>query len=130
MLAELPLSYTRLPAPALPISCLSSAPPVSLLCRRRNLRYWTIPMRLQDLKPPLLLTFVGLLVRPQLLNERLLLWIGGGGGCRVLEPDRHPVIPARLLGHVVGRSLNFHPQHAPALHLLFQQGVVILQEKV
>src|SRR6266705_4488592 len=59
----------------------------------------------KDLKPPLFLALVGVLIGPKLLDERIFLRVRRGGNSRVLEADRNPVIPPRIFSHMVGGSL-------------------------
>src|SRR5262249_5094857 len=95
-----------------------------------DVRHWHVPVRQQNLKPALLFAFVCFLVRPELFDERLLIWICSGCDRRVLELDRDSVIPARILCHVVCWRFNLHGQRASVLHKSLQQGIVVLKEEL
>src|ERR1035438_3645841 len=73
-----------------------------------------VPMRIENLKPPLLFPRVRCLVRPKLffqsvLVKRLI------GSRRVLEYDGHAIIPASIFCSVIARLVHPNLEHAPHL---------------
>jgi len=64
------------------------------------------------------------------LDHALLVGIGRRGGRRVLESDGDAIIPAAVLGHVIGGGLDLHRKHAAGFDVLLQQWIVVLQKEL
>src|SRR5436309_5787849 len=87
-----------------------------------------IPVGQQDLEPSLLLMTVGLLVGPELPNERLFPGVRRRRHGRVAKRDGDAIVPSRILGHVVGGRFDLHRQHPAALDAFLEQGIMVLEE--
>src|SRR5271157_604123 len=86
----------------------------------RDIGHRQVPVAQQDLESPLFLALVSLLIGPELLDETLFVWVGGGRHRRVLVPDGDAIIPAPIFGGVVGGLLDFHREDTAALGLLHE----------
>src|SRR5215472_9389348 len=87
-----------------------------------------VPMRIQDLKAPLLFPFVGFLIRPELLLDGCLVESFVGHG-RVPEDNGHTIVPAPVFGGVVAGLVHPDFQHPSHLDFFPQQRIVVLLEQ-
>src|SRR5271170_5175576 len=98
--------------------------------RRRNIRNRQVPMRQQNLEAPLLFFLVSGLIGIKLFDEALFIRIGSRCQRRVLEDNRDPVVPALVLGHVVGGRFNLDRDYPARGNDLLKQRVMVLEEEV
>src|SRR5947207_11400434 len=89
-----------------------------------------VPVREEDLEAALLLARKCRLIGPELPDQCRLVGIGRRGRRRVPEFQRDAIVPARIFGHVVRRSLDFHGEYSSAFDLLLKERIVILQEEL
>src|SRR2546423_608115 len=87
-------------------------------------------MREEDLEAALLLSSECRLIGPELPDQRRLVGVRRRGRRRVPEFQRDAIVPARIFGHVVRRSLDFHGEYSSAFDLLLKKRIVILQEEL
>src|SRR5258708_13439708 len=99
-----------------------------LPCSNTHVFDGQIPVRLQNLEPPLLFLLIRLLIRIHLLDQRRGIEIVMRH-CRVFIDDRHAIIPASIFGRVINRHYGGDLQHTPKLHLFFQDGIMILSKE-
>src|SRR6202140_4813981 len=90
--------------------------------------YRQVPVRIENLKPALLLALVGRLIGPELLLQSIFLkrLIGHGG---ILEYDGYAVVPTPVFGSVIARLIHPYFDHAPHLDFFLEQGIVVLLEQ-
>src|SRR5580700_2993048 len=86
--------------------------PSNATLTRRNIRDRQIPVPHEDFEAPLFFAFVGILIRPKLLDERFLVRICGRRDGGVLVTDGDAVIPATIFGGVVSGRLDLDRKHA------------------
>src|SRR5947207_13129042 len=98
--------------------------------RWSNVGDGNVPMREEDLEAALLLAGECRLIGPELPDQCRLVGIGRRGRRRVPEFQRDAIVPARIFGHVVRRSLDFHGEYSSAFDLLLEERIVILQEQL
>src|SRR5271165_423661 len=93
-----------------------------------DLDYWKVPMRVKNLKPPLLLALKCLLVREKLfLHSVLVDGINGRGGA--LEDQRDAIVPPAVLGGVVPRFDRGDFQYPPVRRQFLENGEMVLLEQ-
>jgi hypothetical protein len=97
---------------------------------RCNIRHRQIPVGEENLEAALLLALILSLVRPELLGEGVLVGIGGGGRGGILVDNGDAIVPAAVLGGVVGRGLDLDGENtACGLNFLEQRVVVFEKER-
>src|SRR5215472_2395515 len=87
-------------------------------------------MRQQNFEAPPLFPPVCLLIRPKLFDQTFFIRISGCCSRRILESNCDSVVPSRIFGHVVRRSLDLYRHDASAFSDLLEQRIVVLQKQL